>query len=451
MNYLTTGNLERIINNDKSLQKLVNQAEAELRGCDYESTLNIYKKIKKHMTSRVGKENKDFAFLYRAMSMMYAKQARYTKATEYLQKALNLCSDRSTEGECIAATVWRDFGSLYTLLENYDQALTCFEKMLEISSGLASENAELFISEAYREICKTYRKLDKYEEAMGALHTAFNIKSKTNEKDSLEMVGVYDDFGDIYYEKGKDQEALENYKKAFEIKIAKLGDKHDDVVRSYMRIASLYRSSRKYELSMKYYNMALNIHLRKVLPNKEILGNIYEDLALVFLSMGNDGDSLCCYTKAIDLSFNTFGKVHPNSARIYESMGNVHINFKRKREGLKCMKKALEIRLKVMESSHPSVLALYNTISSLYRELGRNSEADAVLQKASLVVAERFWKSISTVGSIRPKKSLDMNESDKEETKESMEDSLGLRKKSQEIMFNFKQEEMKRNLITMLD
>lgn len=448
MNSLTSGNLEKVINGDKSLQKLVNQAQAELRACDFESTLNIHKKIQKHMISRFGKEHKDFSNLYQAMSLIYAKQAKYVKATEYLQKALNLSS---AGGDVNAVAIWRDFGSLYTLQENYDQALTCFERMLEISSGLTTDNAELLISESYREICRGYRNLGKYEEALSALHTAFNIKSKKVEKDSIEMADIYDDFGDIFCERGKDQDALTNYKKAFDIKIAKLGDKHDDVVRSYMRIASLYRSCQKYDSALRYYNMALNTHLRKVLANKEILCTIYEDLALVFLNMGNDGDSLCCYTKAIELSFNIFGKVHPNTANIYESMGQVHTAFKRNRDALKCMKKSLEIRLKVMESSHPSVLALYQTISSLYRDLGRNTEADAVLQKASLVVAERFWKSISSFGSIRPKKSIDMGESDKEETKESMEDALGLRKKSEENMFNFKQEEMKRNLITMLD
>ena len=183
---------------------------------------------------------------------------------------------------------WYDRGRELMDEEKFEEALSCFERLLTIY-----ESAEIYYNVGY---IKTAQ--GRYEEAIMAFQRATRIDNS--------HAFAYHKMGEVYSKLGRNEDANECFQKAADIYLEKSMDKNAEKVlleavkinpntlNVFNSLGILYRRQSKFQEAIRAYRRALKIN-----PQDE---NIHYNLAKVYLSVDNFQEAVKVLVQAVQLN-----------------------------------------------------------------------------------------------------------------------------------------------------
>jgi signal transduction histidine kinase len=178
-----------------------------------------------------------------------------------------------SQDSALLAKVNLNLGMVYDELEDYDEAITFFQKAIRISQSI---NDSSITAKTYQNIAISYQ--NKKD-----LTKALEYNEKANQlailkKDTTMIIDVINNFGTIAYEQKDLVKSLDYYTKALNL-YQTINDRKG-VAMAYNNIGLVYLDKNEYEKSINYFNKSLA--LATELKMHDFIGDIYSNLTIYY-------------------------------------------------------------------------------------------------------------------------------------------------------------------------
>ena len=236
---------------------------------------------------------------FRELREAFLKQAKEMTEDDYLLDVIGTLNDHPIKIELTnnleLKNMYKRLMYLYLKMENYDMAIKCIEKYLEICSELELENS-LDVAYLYCILAGPYNIINKEEEVTSYLDKALNILLKIPREDNRLLKMLYKIIRLFYAYSGDSKKAKEQYDKAFKIE----SEEYDIEANLYHSIAETWISINNYEKLGEAYHKALEEIGKKESVQGISTARLYIILGLAYFFKGNYGAAKRVLNKALD-------------------------------------------------------------------------------------------------------------------------------------------------------
>ena len=202
-----------------------------------------------------------------------------------------------------SAESWFNEGYDWYNKQDYDKAIECYQKAIELNPDNAN---------AYHGMGVAYEYKQDYDKAIECYQKAIEL----NPKDAV----AYYNMGNAYYNKQDYDKAIECYQKAIELN-------PKDAV-AYYNMGNAYYNKQDYEKAIEWYEKAI-----KISPK---YADAYNNMGNAYYNTQNYDKAIECYEKTIEID--------PKHTYVYYNIGNAYKNGKQDYEkAIECYEKAIEI------------------------------------------------------------------------------------------------------------
>lgn len=273
-------------------------------------------------------------------------------------------------------------GQMYYGLEEYDQAIACYEKFLPVLlKQLGEEHSDVAIT--YLCLGEAYAFKGEYDRAISHFEKALAIQLIVLGAEHPDVAYAYNGLGQAYEEKGDYDRAISYYEKAIKIYLQGSGTEQEDLMAAYFRLGEAYRFKGEYDRSITYYEKALSIG-SKVLGGDEHpdVAFSYYSLGCIYALKGEMDRGIAYYEKALAIQLKTLGEEHPDVAETYHKLGEAYYEKGEYIRGIPYYEQALAIRLKISGPEYPDLAAAYNELGEAYQDKGEYERGITCYEKA---------------------------------------------------------------------
>ncbi|CAF4760475.1 unnamed protein product [Rotaria sp. Silwood1] len=185
--------------------------------------------------------------------------------TDHKDPQLAALTDR-IEGELHGSTGWQRLGDLMIRAGHFKQAEDLYSELFKSSSS-DSDRAEV-----YHQLGYVNKLAGKYENAISFYEKSLEIKKNIFPEEHLSLADTYDGIGEEY------STALDYFEKCLTIFNHKLTEKNLKYAMTYSFMGDVYRLLEDYEMALSYHQKALNI--QEIVPCSPL------ECATVYSNMG---------------------------------------------------------------------------------------------------------------------------------------------------------------------
>ena len=260
-------------------------------------------------------QNDTAAYLFRNRGLAYDKLNQDEQALKDFDKVLELNPSYHT--------VHNDIGNVYNKQEDYQKAIDFY------SVAIDSNMTEIHL--AYRNRGASYDALEEYDKALVDYDSVLAKKP--------DYSSVYNDIGNTLQSQKKYDESIRNYDIAIGLQMENLHFPHYNKGRAY-------NSKKDYPAAIIAYTKAIEIN-----PNYL---NSYHGRGLCYYKSGQYQLALQDYTKAIDAGINNAHLTYYNRAVLYDAQKEFN-------QAIEDFTKALEIKPDYLDAYHGRGLSYYSS------------------------------------------------------------------------------------------
>ena len=243
--------LERSLSSmhDTSLVNTLNKLSWEYRRTDTQKSI--------HFAERAGELSKNLrywkglAFSYKNLGTTYSIRGNYSKAREYLDKALQQFSELRNPTE--TGNIYNLYGLLYWETGKYDSALVNYDAALRF---FKQTNDLEGITIVYSNSGIIYYETGKLDKALSRYSKALEIAAKRNDRPTL--ANIHCNIGLVYKELGDYSKALYHQKTSLRFETQQ--EDLSGIAKSYTNIGVTYYQMHNPDSSMFYHLKALKIY-----------------------------------------------------------------------------------------------------------------------------------------------------------------------------------------------
>jgi tetratricopeptide (TPR) repeat protein len=325
-------------------------------------------------------EESEKAAIYNQIGWANDELGKYKEAITFYEKSLEIKKTLPSNHPNLASS-YNNIGAVYDKMGEYSKALSYYEKALELQQqSLPPNHPDLAMS--YNNIGAVYNKMGEYSKALSSYEKALELQQQSLPPNHPDLAKSYNNIGTVYYNMGEYSKPLSYYEKALEIRLQSLPPNHPDLVSSYHNIGAVYDKMGEYSKALSSYEKALEIQQQSLPPNHPDLAKSYNNIGLVYFNMGEYSKALSSHEKALEIQQQSLPPNHPNLASSYNNIGNVYYNMGEYSKAVSSYEKALEIQQQSLPSNHPDLAASYNNIGAVYDNMGEYSKAVSSHEKA---------------------------------------------------------------------
>ncbi|CAF0833684.1 unnamed protein product [Rotaria sordida] len=318
---------------------------------------------------------------YNNIGLMYDSMGNYSDALSWYEKALEIQSNSLPSDHPSLATVYDNIGMVYRSLGDYTTALSYCEKTLEIRLKSSSLD-QISLTNVYSNIGMVYESKGDYSNALSYYEKAYEIQKSSFPLDHPSLTLSYNNFGGIYSLMGNYSNALLYYTKIIEIQEKSLPSYHPSLAFTYNNIAHVYQLMGKYTISLSYYEESLKIQDKISSPNQLSLASTYNNIGLIHRFIGNYPIALSYFEKTLLIEEKSLKSDHPSLALTFNNLGTVYQSMKEYSTALLYYKKTLEIWKKTLPSNHSSLAAIHNNMGSVFDSMDDYKQALSYYEKS---------------------------------------------------------------------
>ena len=182
----------------------------------------------------------------------------YRKALEYFEKAVQLAPEN--------AEYLNEVGLLLVELGQYDQAISNYEKALEIDIETLGPN-HINIAKYWNNLGGAWKEKGEYDKAIEFYEKALESDIQISGPENSKVAIYWNNLGGAWRVKGEYDKAIEFYEKAFESGIQILGPDHPKVALFWSNLGVAWDSKGEYDKAIEFYEKAEASDLKNFGPN----------------------------------------------------------------------------------------------------------------------------------------------------------------------------------------
>ena len=223
-------------------------------------------------------------------------------------------------------------GTVYSNLGEYQKAIKCYEKGLEISSNIGDQSG---IASNNDYLGSAYRKLGKYQKAIKYHEKGLEISSAIG--DQLVMASSNGNLGNAYLNLGEFQKAIQYYEKGLQISSA-IGDR-SGIASKNCNLGIAHLSLGEYQKAIEYYEKGLEIS--STIGDQSGIASSNCNLGNAYLSLGEYQKAVKYYEKSLEIS-SAIGD-QSGIASSNGNLGNAYLSLGEYQKAIRYYEKGLEI------------------------------------------------------------------------------------------------------------
>jgi tetratricopeptide (TPR) repeat protein len=202
----------------------------------------------------------------------------------------------------------------------------------------------------------------------------FNMLLKSLPSDHPDIASVYNNIGNVHYQKEDFNLALKNYEIAYEIRRKRLAPNHPDLAGSLGSISRIYKAKGNHDTAIDYFQKALKIfeinypgnHLRKAMTTYNI-GTVYSDK--------EDFDTALTYlSRALEMYRHLLPDQHGDIARCLGQIGYIHEKKGNLELALDYYQQQLKMEEQCLPFDHPHLSTDLCGIVDTYKKMGEKEK-----------------------------------------------------------------------------
>jgi tetratricopeptide (TPR) repeat protein len=299
------------------------------------------------------------------------------------EKAQQVCQTllkKETE-ESAKAAIYNQLGLVKVSLGEYQEAITFYEKSLEINEKILPPNHPNLAS-FYNNIGWVYQNIGDYPKALSSYEKALAIKQQSLPPNHPDLASSHNNIGNVYSSIGDYSKALSSYGKTLAIQQQSLPPNHPHLASSYGNIGILYQNMGNYSKAISSYEKALEIQQQSLPPNHPDLASSYNNIGSLYGRRGEDAKALPYFEKALAIRQQSLPPNHPDLACSHNNIGNVYENMGDYPKALSSYEKALAIQQQSLPTNHHDLASLQNSLGNVYGSMGDYPKALSSYEKA---------------------------------------------------------------------
>jgi CHAT domain-containing protein len=297
----------------RQVHTLIAQARYEESQSRYEAAFNRLNEAETNR-SLMDPENRDLeAFILNNQGVLYRKTSQYTKARQFLQRALDIRRDIFGEYSSNYEQTLSNFGILLNSLGEYQAASDTLVKALKIAETL-NGSEHLSIADNLLNLSVSVGNLGLISDEIEMLEKALSLKQKHLGTSHHSMISILHNLGLAYGEMGSFDKALKSISDAREIIMEIFGDQ------SLPMSTNLNNQQKILSDQGKKYN-SLELQLKALRIIKSIYGDqstvelamAYNNLGAGYMELEDHEQASLYLDLALDIYESLFGKNHPET------------------------------------------------------------------------------------------------------------------------------------------
>ncbi len=250
----------------------------------YEKALLIYFDVQ-------GAENCNVMLCYNGIGALFEDLGKIELAWEHHEKALSIADKFRWDIGKKTLLVAASYGHIGDFLVNcgrLENALNCYQSALNADLQILNgEKAHPRIAKRHYCIGNILKKMKKYEEALTYYEKALEIFLKTCKERLNPVISCYNVIGYCLNDLKKWEGALESQQKAQKLILKIYGDEHLKLSIGYNNIGYYFYQLGKYPESLEYHKKALNIYLKVYAEDHPIVMTTLNFISLTSKALGH--------------------------------------------------------------------------------------------------------------------------------------------------------------------
>ena len=208
---------------------------------------------------------------YRGLGLCSYSRDDYDQALTYFEKALHL----RPKDEQTRSSLHNSIGLVYARQAQSDEALTHFSKALEISS------LPLHLACVHHNLALVYSQKEHHEKELDHYEEALQIRSRQYPGQHLQVASLHNNIGIAYADLQQYDQALSNLRKGLEMRLKLLSDSHLDVARSYANIGTVYAKTKELRMALEYFKKAQVLLEKQAQTPQEDMDQLQGNLKII--------------------------------------------------------------------------------------------------------------------------------------------------------------------------
>lgn len=338
-----------------------------------DETEKIHKKIISLTEQVYGNYSEEHTEALSEAGSFYSDLGKYNEALSFFEKALEISLKIFSEEHPDIATIYNNMGLVYDSLGDYTKALEVHNKSLKIRLKIFGEEHS-DVATSYNNIGLTYEAQHQYAKALIFLEKSLNIQLKVLGEIHPNVAIAYNNCGTIYYNQGLFFKALNFYEKALKVQLSIFGEEHRDAATSYNNIGAIYFYFGDYVKTIEFYEKSLTILLKIYGMRHPDTATINNNIGYVYDSQGDYAKALEFYEKSLSIRLEIFGEEHPDVATSYSNIGNMYYFQEYYEKALEYYEKVLNINSKLLNNNHHDVIIIKESIEIVKRKVNKSDQ-----------------------------------------------------------------------------
>jgi CHAT domain-containing protein/Flp pilus assembly protein TadD len=297
------------------------------------------------------------------------------KRNQYdFRAALPICLNAAATAEKLGnlnylSIIYTDLGNTYYFLGNYQKAIECHEKALQVDIQIGDKKGE---DADYGNLGNAYQSQGNYPKAIEYQNKQLEIAIQIGDKQG--EASAYGGLGNAYYSLGDYQRAIEFHTKALRIDI-QIGSKQGEGS-DYGNLGNAYYALGDYQNAIEYQNRALQSHVQ--VGNKQGESTDYGNLGIAYYFLSEYSKAIEFYNKQLKIVIQIGDKQGESNA--YGNLGIAYYALGDYEKAIKYQNKSLQIALQIGNKLGQG--NAYGNLGNAYDSLGNYQKAIEFHNKA---------------------------------------------------------------------
>ncbi len=329
----------------------------------------------------VKKQQQKHGEYYYQLGKIEELQLNFKEAYEAFKQAVN-CQPDNIE-------YLNSAGLFGNKIADYEQVQYFLNKSLELTTNKYGEDHP-DIATCYNNLASNLKARGKYDEAESLYQKSLDIRQRVLGEGHPHTASSYNNLASNLNAQGKYDAAEFLYRIGLDINRRVFGEDHPDTVTSYSNLAFNLYTQGKYNEAEPLCRKSLDIRQRVLRKNHPDIATSYNNLASNLNAQGkyDEAEPLC--RKSLDINKRVFGEDHPDTVTSYSNLAFNLDDQEKYIEAEPLYRKGLNFYQRVLGEGHPHTASSYNNLASNLNAQGRHDEAESLYRKSYKLLLKIF-------------------------------------------------------------
>lgn len=264
----------------------------------YDLASEILVKTSKMIRKELGEDHLDLYLVYYNLASIYYFTGRLNMALDFNQRIIRLL-EKNNQDDREFAFIYNKMGLIYIEMDNYIKAIECLKKSIDLKEKVYGES-HIAIADGYNNLGTVYMLKDEKDKALQFFMKSLKIKNKRYKGSHVSLANSYKEIGQLYT-RGKNIDlALKYLQDALEIRISEYGENNPRVSHIYNLIGNANLANDNYVLAISNFKKAVESNQRSNSSTEVKFSNFLNHNVLLSSYEGQAKAYLLAYRKSLN-------------------------------------------------------------------------------------------------------------------------------------------------------